>query len=302
MQRSFYGLAGCILLMCVAATAQHITKREGLRGHVRSALTEEAPLILQNGVSVEQARKAKSYFAFDTEGNSTELAIYNSDGSVRQRIKQFYENGKPTGSEVYNGAGKLLSRTKYTYDDAGRMPMSITYDPDGKETSRSVLPASGDKSNELIWRDVAGNVLTRRINSSTEQGGERVEIISYNQDGTVKQRDIEVRDARSQLIEVVKQLGDGSIMGRSVWTRNADGSVREQKQYSRNGSFRSSTVYENKMPVTSLYNADGTLRLKEYSITDETDAYGNWTKQTLWWIESDKTQPVKIIYRTLTYY
>jgi hypothetical protein len=56
-----------------------------------------------------------------------------------------------------------------------------------------------------------------------------------------------------------------------------------------------------RLPEITFFDPDGSIR-KEYPVLDELDSFGNWIKQTKWVTDAKGTRPVKVTYRTLTYF
>ena len=49
------------------------------------------------------------------------------------------------------------------------------------------------------------------------------------------------------------------------------------------------------------FSKDGSTK-RESQIPDQLDSRGNWIKQTTWLTDANGTRPVKVTYRTITYY
>lgn len=268
-----------VLLLAGAAGAQFKTDREKslLLGPVRSVRDEMAKIVVKDGVAVEGPRMTTHLFVFDAEGNHAEASHY-TDGKLAIRVKYIYENSRWVGSENYAPAGRLISRTVRSYDAAGRVQAATTYDSAGNVTGRAAFVYAPDGTpSEVSSYDAKGNLWSRRTTTTGDERARKTEEIHYQPPG-------------------------GGVAYRSVWSVSADGSAFDSAEYDGDGLLQSSEKFANGLPYSTIYNADGTVRRNHYYTLDESDAHGNWTKRTLWAVESGKAEAVSAYYRVIAYH
>lgn len=271
-------LIAALLVLPCAARAQGKTDREAdnLRGPARSMRIEEAAVTYRDGVAVEGPRKTRHIFNYDAEGNNTEHAFYRPDGSPSHTIKYLYENRRRVVSEVYNREGKLTRRSVLSYDEAGRLRAVVAYDAEGKAAGGSTYERTSD--------------------------GKSDEMRVYDSDGKFRHRQLVTRardDTRGEEI-----YHDGEVVeGRIVWVQNADGSMREETEYAADGTLKMVTEHVDGLPRSTVYNPDGTVKLRTHWTVDERDSHGNWTKKTQWVVDAGGTAAAaSVFYRTVTHY
>lgn len=80
-------------------------------------------------------------------------------------------------------------------------------------------------------------------------------------------------------------------IGQEVAYYNADGSLKKFTTISSPDRLLDELTIGEKEPSK-----------RESQIPDQTDAHGNWTKQTRWSTDTNGTKPLVVTYRTITYY
>ncbi|HXQ71333.1 MAG TPA: hypothetical protein VN844_12635 [Pyrinomonadaceae bacterium] len=265
-----------------------------LKGPVRSFKTEISTFVLKDGNYVEGPRVVQSEATFNTDGNRTDLYIYNK-GLLARRIEMKYDGRKMTECINYDGAGNAYLRIVDSYDDDGRIKEEATYNGDGslrsktsfKRNTRGQLLESSEYS--------AGGVLMEHFTYKYE--GEKVfswERKIFRQDGILQVVEVYIAPNRK---EMTKYRPDGSIaeksvrIGHEIAFYNADGSLQKFTTISDQGRLLDELTVNQKEPSK-----------RESQIPDSVDAQGNWTKQTKWSTAANGTHPLTVTYRAITYY
>jgi antitoxin component YwqK of YwqJK toxin-antitoxin module len=269
-----------------------------LVGPIRTVRTETANVLMKkDGHYVEGPRKLNMTISLNEDGNRTELGLYDEKGSLVRRIVSRFDGRKLVEFLNYDGAGKMWLRGVDVYDAEGRLREKATYNGDGSLRSKTTLTRN-DRGQvvEQAKSDAEGTLLQKSSNTFNEAGElKSVERSSYRADGSLSRRELHnLTEKRSETLSYNK---DGSFAGKSIWVN------QEITEYAPDGSLKKSTFITSmgRLPEELTYNPDGNTR-KESQIPDEIDAHGNWVKQTKWVSESQGISPVKVTYRTITYY
>ena len=90
---------------------------------------------------------------------------------------------------------------------------------------------------------------------------------------------------------------DGSILNKSFrdhW---------DIAEYAADGTLQKVTAIDSDHRLVDevMLNKDGS-KTREAELPDQVDSYGNWTRKTKWVTDAKGTRPVKVTYRSLTYY
>lgn len=288
------------LTIAAAIQAQDHNTRVGtyaLRGPARTMRVEEAKIIKQDGKYVEGARVRRMNVLFNEDGSRPELLLYDEKGALVRRIEMRFEGGKMTEFLNYDGRGRMWLRGEYSYDRDGRLQERTQYNGDGSLLSKFTYTrnAKGEIT-EIAEHNGKGDLLTKTSNTFDNIGQLQTrERTSYHPNGAFSMR--ETYNASGKRVESVYYNKDGSI---------ARSSVRIDRQINEFGPDSSLTktidiTYPDRLPIESVHNPDGTVS-KDSQVIDEVDGQGNWVKQTRWISDAQGTRPVKVVYRTLTYF
>jgi hypothetical protein len=157
---------------------------------------------------------------------------------------------------LVEGPRRVISLVSYALD--GKSREYVDYAPDGSVLNRftHVYDDSGNES-EMSWFDAKGDLNTRRV--YVPQAGE---TLTYNGDGSLRDRRVAVRSYDGKLIESRLYDADGALKerranelvdGLRVWnTYRADGTLKQRDTYTRESSGRHRTVMQ-------TYGADGSV-------------------------------------------
>lgn len=292
-----------LLIAVISASSVHSQNRTdkeatyALVGPVRTVRTETASVLKEDGRYVEGQRIVSMTISLNEDGNRTELGLYNEKGSLVRRIVSKFEGMKLVEFLNYDGAGKMWLRGVDLYDAEGRVREKATYNGDDSLRSKTTLTRN-DRGQviEMAEYGAKGTLLQKFSNNFNAEGElKSVERSFYGADGSLSRR--EMHNPADKRSETVTYNRDGSLAGKSIRVN------QEITEYAPDGSLRKSTFITGvgRLPEELTYNPDGTTR-KESQIPDETDAHGNWIKQTRWVSDAQGTRPVKVTYRVITYY
>jgi hypothetical protein len=292
------------LLVSLTATsavyAQKTTVREAtyaLLGPVRDFRTESATIYSKDGEYAEGPRVLNMTATFNEDGNRPELCLYNEKGMFTRRIEEKFKDGKQVEFANYDGAGRMWLRGVSFYDQEGRPSGDETYNGDGSLRSKSTITrnAAGQLTERAEYG--ANDVLLERFkNTYNDAGGlKTTEQTSYGPDGSLILKVFTNMDEKRTESLTYDRFG--------LLTRKSVRVNQEINEYGPDGSLRKKTLITNtgRLPEISTYNPDGTAR-KESQIPDEFDSHGNWIKRTDWLTDAHGRRPVKVTYRTITYF
>jgi hypothetical protein len=275
-----------------------MTMREAtyaLRGPVRTFRTETAAFVLRDGHYVEEPRVLQMTADFNTDGNRTDLKIYDDKGVLSRQIEMKFEGRKLIEFLNYDGKGHMWLRGTTFYDDEGRVTGNATYHGDGSLRSKRVL--TRDKEGRVIESSEynAKGTLLDKISNTFDAGDLKTSHRSlYGADGSLQST--EARDIAEKSVDTVTYNRDGSVASKSI---RVD---KEISEYARDGSLRKTTTISSQGRLLDEVMLDEGRSRRETQIPDLIDSHGNWIKQTKWVTDSTGTRPVKVTYRTLTYY
>lgn len=265
-----------------------------LKGPVRSFRTEVATFALKDGNSVEGSRVVREEAFFNTDGNRTDYYIYNN-GVVVRRIEMKFDGPRMTECINYDGAGKVWLRTVSVYDDEGRIKENVNYNGDGslrsKETFKRNARGQLVESSEYSGAGILLEHFTYRYEGVKVQTWERK---IFRGDGVLQTLEVYIAPNRK---EITNYRPDGSIaeksvrVGQEIAHYNADGSLQKFTTISDQGRL---------LDELNLKPADAPTRQSQ--VPDDVDTHGNWIKQTQWLTDAGSSRPLKVTYRTITYY
>ncbi|HLA11744.1 MAG TPA: hypothetical protein VJ023_14245 [Pyrinomonadaceae bacterium] len=268
-----------------------------LAGPVRTVRMESATLIEKGRQYVEGPRVLNTTVLFNEDGNRTELGIYDEQGSLVRRIVSKFDGKRLTEFLNYDGAGRMWLRGVDDYDEAGRLKKKATYNGDGSLRSQTTLKRN-DRGQviEVTKHEANGTLLDKSIYKFDSRGElQSVDRSIYREDGSLSSK--QSHDVREKRTETVSYEKDGTVAGKSV-------RVNQQiTEYAPDGSLRRNTFIFNpgRLPERVTYSSDGNSN-KQSPVPDEIDVHGNWTKLTEWVSDAQGTRPIKVHYRTITYY
>jgi antitoxin component YwqK of YwqJK toxin-antitoxin module len=266
-----------------------------LKGPVQTFRTEVATFVLKDGQYVEGPRVVETTASFNEDGNRTDLGIYNKGALVR-RIEMKFEGRTLVEYMNYDGAGGMWLRGTNILDDDGQIKEKATYNGDGSLRSRTFFKR--DKQGQILEMAEysANGTLMERI-SNTFNGAERKMSYRsiYRHDGSLQTT--EVRDMAKKSVETVVYNPNGSVATTSL---RVD---REIAEYSKDGSIQKTTAIstQGRLLDEVMFSEDRPIK-RESQVPDEIDSHGNWIKQTKWVTDANGTRPLKVTYRTITYY
>ena len=266
-----------------------------LKGHVRTFRTEVATFVLKDGNYVEGPRVVQMEASFNTDGNRTDLYMYDAKGILGRRIEMKFEGQRMTECINYDGAGNIWLRTVDVYDNEGRIKETINSNGDGSLRSKKTFKRN--ERGQLIESTEysAAGVLMDQINNKYEGANRHSsERKIYGPDGSLAQTELYIAPNRKV---TTTYRPDGSVATKSV--RNG----QEIAHYNEDGSVQKFTTISDQGRLLDELNLNQkTSPTRESQIPDQIDAQGNWTKQTKWLVDASGTRPLHVTYRAITYY
>ncbi len=259
---------------------------DGLHGPVRSIEVIHSVLVKKDGEWDIGEQKTVHQAAYDRHGRKTEQTVYTDAGDVHKIIRFTYDDmGNETEALHFDSQDQLTSRMLSTYDGTGRRVEATTYTAAKELTDRTVC-SYDDAGNEIATSRYASNgTLSSRTTSAYDKQGKQIEKKWYEaQDAPVR-----IRTAKYDYL--------GTLVSDTVFEHAADGTLtsRTDTRYDPQGNPQAEV----------LYREDGQFK-RERSFTYQSDAFGNWTLQTITTRllrgESPSFEPPIVISRTLSYY
>lgn len=288
------------LLSFLASAVAHAQERSvadatyALKGPVRSFKTEVATFVLKDGSWVEGPRVVQSEATFNTDGNRTDLYIYNR-GLLARRIEMKYDGRRMTEAINYDGAGNMWLRQVDLYDDEGRKKGEISYNGDGSLRSKTTFKRNDRGKLLEVAEYSAGGILMEQFTYKYE--GDKVQSSErkiFRPDGILLTTELYIAPNRR---DTTNYKPDGSIanksvrIGQEIAYYNADGSLQKFTTISNPDRLLDELTINQKEPSK-----------RESQIPDQIDAQGNWTRQTKWFTDTNGTHPLTTTYRAISYY
>jgi hypothetical protein len=308
----FMTLAVFLVVVSVTATVTKTTdaRNDGFLGPIRSVSTKQEPSQIvwrqPDGPTValpvgcidceydEEGNRIKSGESLDGvwhgeivqilhNGDVTEKMAKNANGEVYRR-----EIVGPDGileQEGYEN-GKRISQSNWFYDGNGHVSAFRGYDRDGVliSSSTSVSDASGNYKEE--WDYGPNGSFSLHFVETNEPKSDTYTFSSFNENGSIK---VAFTTVGTKVISYRQETAEENVFGHS-FSMDPSGKTQEAYKCHRDGRcdhFISYFMDESRHLVhrNEWHDADGALKYSadfEY----ELDAYGNWTKRTVWvWSE-----------------
>jgi hypothetical protein len=267
-------------------THTSVREADGLHGPVRSTEVIHSVLVKKEGEWDIGQQKPVRQAAYDRHGRKTEQTVYADDGTPQGTIRfQYDESGHETEAVHFDIQDQLKARVVSSYDVAERLAESITYTATQELTARTVFTYDAVGNQIATQRFTADGNLTSRTTSVYDTQGNLIEKKWYRAIDTP----VRTRTAKYDYL--------GALVSDSVYNYAADGTLTE----------RTDVRYDpqGRPQAEVLYREDGQFK-RERSFTYQSDAFGNWTLQTITTRllkgESPSFEPPRVISRTLTYY
>lgn len=266
-------------------TQTSVRQADGLHGPVRSIEVMHSVLVKKDGEWDIAQQKPVHQAAYDRHGRKTEQTVYADDGTPQGTIRfQYDESGHETEAVHFDTQARLKARVVSSYH-VERLAESITYTATQELTARTVFSYDAVGNQIATQRFTADGNLTSCTTSVYDTHGNLIEKKWY------RAGDTPVR-TRTAIYDYL-----GALVSDSVYNYTADGTLTERTdvRYDPQGNPQAEV----------LYREDGQFK-RERSFTYQSDAFGNWTLQTITTRllrgESPSFEPPRVISRTLTYY
>ena len=287
-----------LALTTAVASAQERTMADAtyaLKGPVRSFRTEVASYVLKDGNYVEGPHVVQMEASFNTDGNRTDLYLYNQQGILSRRIEMKFDGRRMTEAINYDGAGHMWLRQVDLYGEDGLKKGEISYNGDGSLRSKTTFKRN-DKGQlieaaEYSATGVLMEQFTYKYEGAKVQSNERK---IFRADGVLQQTELYIAPNRR---DTTVYRPDGSVLSRSVRIGqevahyNSDGSLQKFTTISQPDRLLDELTVNQKEPTK-----------RESQIPDLVDSHGNWIQQTKWATDANGTRPLTTTYRTISYY
>ena len=267
-----------------------------LHGPVKSVRAESATYVLKDGQWVEGPRLLEMTVEFAENGNRTEVAFYR-EGKLTRRIEDRYdEDGRQTGYLNYDGAGNMWLRGTLAYDENGKVIEEVTYRGDGSVRSKKLLKRNEQgQMLESVEYNPNGVVMEKLTNTFANGALATTFRSLHHPDGSVSRT--EATEMARKRVESINYYRDGSVQSKTI---RVD---REISEYAKDGSLvRTTTISTAGRLLDEVVVGPGGPTKREAQLPDQIDSHDNWTVQTKWHADANGSRPLKITYRTITYY
>jgi hypothetical protein len=329
MNRWLAPILWLLLAMPLFGSGKKCTDAEGLgfAGPIKSVSTTQQTFVQE---PVQPAGPTVIYplFCVDCEfdrqgdkvggktGSDLERRILDAQGRVQEEItenekgevifRSVYTNG-PAGkvqSETYLN-GNLLGTAAFKYDSQGNMIESSTYKPDGTVESHNW--SRFDEHGNVIESvsEGPGDLYYDVVETYNPRTGNLESFTSLNRDGSTRLW-LTLND--DTVLSFWQQPGDERTYGSDICFADDNGTERDCREYKPDGSYATThysfTDKTKRNPVKVILRDAEHQLVIEADYDYELDAYGNWTKRTIWvqTRESSERQLLEKDARTLTYY
>ena len=263
-----------------------VRQADELRGPVRSVTVTQAELMKKDGQWDIRQQRTLHTASYDRQGRKTEQLVYAEDGAERTRLRFRYDEiGRRTETLHLDSHERLTAREVSSYDTAGRLSQSLRYGPDQELTARTVFSYDA-AGNQIASQQVSpsGQLLARTV-SRYDEGGNLIQKQWHAAAPTPVRTRTASYDYLGTLVSdsVYDYAADGSLSQRTDVRYNPRGQPQAEVTYRQNGRFK-----------------------RERSFRYQSDAFGNWTLQTIQTRilvgQAPSFEPPRVISRTLDYY
>lgn len=276
----------CCQPLYQGGTQKTVREAEGLHGPVRSIEIVLAVLVKKDGEWDIGTQKSIHRAAYNRQGLLTEQAVFSDDGQVHELIRFHYDDkGRETQAHHVDSSDQVSSRVLSTYDEMGRRAEATTYTAASEPTLRIVF-IYDDAGNEIATKQYASSgPVSSRTTSAYDTQGNQIERKWYGAQGTPILTRTAEYDYLGALVSdtFFEYATDGTLIGRTDTRYDPQGNPQAEVVHREEGQFK-----------------------RERSFSYQSDAFGNWTLQTiitrLLRGESPSFEPPTVISRTLSYY
>lgn len=238
MKPLFTTLICFVLLLAGAASAQ--TRQsdrefEGLKGKVKSVLTERAKGTMKAGKMVETKRRKVRHVLFHPNGNSSVVKDFQWDTGELFETNTYILIDGDKATKIEMGPGSVTAFIEQVPDGKPAKPWDPRYDYKLKYKYDD-----RDRIAEEAWWQSNGELWLRYVYVYAE--GERRELV-YDKDGALNQKYIYKLDTRGNEIEMITYATTGKIEGKEKYEYSRfdpQGNWTERVEYEadRNSGFK----------------------------------------------------------------
>ncbi|MGD0220672.1 MAG: hypothetical protein ABSC73_09505, partial [Acidimicrobiales bacterium] len=218
----------------------------------------------------------------DGLGRVQEEIWENEKGELMSR--HVYANGPEgrTQDDSYVD-GKLFKTTTFAYDSRGNIIEADVYNPDGTLESRH-RSTFDERGNEIeSVSEGPGDIYYDVVETYNPRTGHLESFTSLNRDGSMR---LWLRLNDDTVLSYWQQPGDGRTYGSGICFGDDDAAERDCREYNWDGTYTTThytfTDKTKRNPAkVILYDAEHQA-VMEADYEYELDAFGNWTKRTVW--------------------
>lgn len=268
--RKFYVLLVCLVYLTpVVSQTKTDRDRDQLVGPVKTVNAYLIDFVRKDNRMVEGTRRPWYTTTYNVEGNISERASYDPNGTIAARYVHTYDpNGRSTGYEEY---ASLLDKTLtiprrhvYTLNDEGRRVEYIVFESNGSIDTRFVYKY--DAKGHLIeeqWYAHTGQLGGRLVSTFDERDNQTSQK-SYRADGTLDWENTSKYDDQGNKTEWLQYSGN-TLRYKIVFRYDDKGRILEKQTVEFNSApnvLRPSHAPE---PGKVVYTYDDDQRTQEVS-------------------------------------
>ena len=241
----------------------------------------------------------KSEYGWDKTGNNISFVKRNTDNSQITRTEQKFKDTLLIEQIEYNSQDILTNKTKFIYDDKGRLKEEHFYFKEPTVQFRNVYDYDDEgrkikdaryKGEELDYTTLftyeGNNLASRETTEGTENKPVRIEKFSYDANGNLAKEYMFDAFDKSETIDEYKYDSNKNMIQRTL-TENKKVVFETTNEYDTKGNLsKTITVDAENTPIQQL------------SYTYEYDDKGNWIKKTVY----KNDEPFVIVERNITYF
>ena len=281
----FIAILSLTFISCYKKKAKETDwEKFNLRGKVKSITSTEYKTVEKFGEVQRDSLISKEISKYNDKGNVTEIASYDSDGSIKQKQTKKYNDKENVIEHVrYKSGGALDCKETYRYNKKGILIEYVRYKSDGaldcKETYR--YNKKGSLIEHVRYKSGGELDCKETYSHNKKENKKEKKHIRYASDGSlyVKYSEIYKYDKKANLIELIRYKSGGALYWKETYRYNKKGSLIEQARYDSNGSIQQKQTkkYDDKENLISKtdYSRIRYSKIKKQKTIYKYDGKGN---------------------------
>jgi YD repeat-containing protein len=276
--------------------------------------------------------------AIDSSACDHTLFVYNEKGSILEetqrdlandqlfRTTYIYNANNNLIEEIFSGETRVYTKTISHYNKKNQLIRESLYDQGGVDTTCSqiftyVYDSEGNmiektnikaKRSDIketfeytkeglltVHKTYSGENLSSHYEYVYDKAGNRIEVISFYEDGTRESNITYKYDKQRNMLEECVYMADGTVNVKYVFTYDENGKVTQQTNYDNSGNqvYNTTLTYDSNQQLIEQITTDINGVQKE-TYTYEYDSQNNWISCTLF----ISAKPEHIIVRVIEYH